>query len=189
MWYWRPGVSPGPPSQAFPVADSGPPCWLAYPKVIPVLAATSVHQQIGQLILPSPLCVILERTGVHFLHPMVKKKKKQTLILATSDPEQGHPLCTYMKQVCLCSAPPPPECFPVCMESVRPPHLPSPEHSFLSPPPPPLVVAANSTFSSLQQLCWAADNTSEWLKHGPAYKGGQEIMERTVSRKPKERKF
>ena len=90
-----------------------------------------------------------------------EKKKKKPLILATSDPEQGHPLCTYMKQVCLCSAPPPPECFPVCMESVRPPRLPSPEHSFLSPPSPPLVVAANSKFSSLQQLCWAADNTSE----------------------------
>lgn len=51
--------------------------------------------------------------------------KKKKLILATSDPEQGTPTVHLCEEVCLCSAPPTPECFPVCMESVRPPSLPS----------------------------------------------------------------
>ena len=75
---------------------------LAYPKVTPVLAATPIHQQIGQLILPSPLCHLGEDWSP--LSASYGEKKKKNLILATSDPEQGHPLCTYMKQVCLCSA-------------------------------------------------------------------------------------
>ena len=48
------------PANLFTLQTRGQPRhWLAWPKAKPVLAATSVHQQIGWFVLPSPFSTIL----------------------------------------------------------------------------------------------------------------------------------